>query len=169
MGCSPILLQNQAYKSIALCCIHHYHHIYVHCYPEPNLPTAGVDSFSNLYMLVRKRKFKRENTQDIEIHKSNSKTVHSFQRQIEKRESWRRCQKLLKNVKKTTLSDTQKSLYRLPHNSITSSFSSFPVTSKNSNFWNHLFIICCLVGDICHTTGKFLKLSELLSDITLLL
>lgn len=95
-GMLPSLTAESTCKSIALCCIHHHHHNYVHCYPQPNLPSAGVDSFSNLYMLVRKRRFKRENIQDIEIHKSNSKTVHSFQRQIEKRESWRRCQKLLK-------------------------------------------------------------------------
>lgn len=78
IGCSPILLLDQAYKSIALCYIHHHYSICVQCHPEPNLPSAEVDSFSNLYMLVRKRKLKRESTQDLEIHKSNSETVHSF-------------------------------------------------------------------------------------------
>lgn len=78
MGCYPTLLQAQAYTSIASCYAHHHYSSCVQCYPEPNLPSAGVDCFTNLYMLVWKTKLKRENTQYIEIRKSNSETVYSF-------------------------------------------------------------------------------------------
>lgn len=93
-------------------------------------------------MLVRKRKLKRENTQYIEIHKSNSETVHSFQRQIEKRqrESWRRCQKLLKNVTKTTVCRhteitifATQQLYNLQFQFISYNFEKFKISGINSS------------------------------------
>lgn len=43
---------------------------------KPSL--VGMDCFTNLYILVRKRKIKRENIQCVEIRKSNSETMHTF-------------------------------------------------------------------------------------------